>query len=401
MADLKQTLPMRLQEELERLLLRSEKLLVSLPGSMGEALAVTDRRAFVIRENQTGLSPRCDTYVHSLATVTSAEAVLSSTGGYIELKLAEPAADPEHARVYFPSYDLEKFKAAADCIAQTARSWSEQPAGDESVEASAPEGKSCPKCGQPAGYRHTFCASCGVQLRAICSTCNNPSPFGSRYCTACGTELMPFSPECARCGGRIGNWMDYCVWCGAWRGRKCTACNARAAEGAMHCYACGRKLGSDQVPAGAHRRVAFAQERPPEAVQPDDERTPVRPAAEPQTAAEHNARGQQLFESERMQEAITEFRLAVQMEPDNPTYHCNLAVALDETDRDDEALAEYERTLELDPNDATALLSLGYLYNESGDTERARQAWRKVVQVAPDSAEAQEAADNLRHQEQL
>jgi Flp pilus assembly protein TadD len=113
------------------------------------------------------------------------------------------------------------------------------------------------------------------------------------------------------------------------------------------------------------------------------------------TAEQHNQRGRELFDSEDLEGAIREFQLAVEADPGNASYHCNLAVAYDEHEQDTEALAEYENTLRLDANDLTALLSLGYMYNENEEVDKAKESWNRVIQIAPDTAEAQEAQTNL------
>jgi Flp pilus assembly protein TadD len=118
-------------------------------------------------------------------------------------------------------------------------------------------------------------------------------------------------------------------------------------------------------------------------------------------AAGHNASGATLFDQEKVEEAIEEFRRAVMLDPDNGSYHCNLAVAYDEADQDDDARREYERALELNPNDTTALLYLGYLLNEKDEHERAAELWRRLAQLAPGTPDAEEAEQNLRAQEAL
>ncbi len=94
-------------------------------------------------------------------------------------------------------------------------------------------------------------------------------------------------------------------------------------------------------------------------------------------------------------------RSAVGLDPENSSYHCNLAIAYDENEQDDKAFGEYDRTLQLNPNDLTALLSLGYMYNENDEVDKAQAAWRKVIQIDPNCAEANEAEENLRNQDKL
>ena len=112
--ELKMELSMLLNAELAKQLLPGEGVRISLPGSFGEALVVTDKRAIVVRECDSG--PGCQTHAYALADVSGATAAASGTGGYIELQLSQPPAEPNEARVYFPTYDLDKFKQAAEFI---------------------------------------------------------------------------------------------------------------------------------------------------------------------------------------------------------------------------------------------------------------------------------------------
>jgi Flp pilus assembly protein TadD len=200
----------------------------------------------------------------------------------------------------------------------------------------------------------------------------------------------------------------YCRECGAVLVVSCAACGGRIMPDDKHCRYCGRLLGTDRVDPRAaramHARMTAAQQAQAPSQDETVPETPAGPAeSTPAMAAAegHNQRGREMFDREDIQGAVKEFQAAVDLEPDNASYHCNLAVAYDENDQDELALREYEKTLELDPNDPTALLSLGYMYNENNQPEKARQAWDRILEIAPLSAEAQEVQDNLRHQGEL
>jgi len=418
---------MLLRQEMDKQLIAGENVLVSLPGSFGEALAVTDRRAFVIRECEGGVAQGCNVHSYLLGIIKSAEAFSTGTGGYIELSVSEPVSDPEATRVYFPSYDLAKFQSAAAYISELVASVSSpvaQAAAPVGQAVAAPSGGvACPKCGAAVGSDSTFCGGCGVQLRLRCATCGSSSPAGVKFCDACGSAFKEAPAGCPKCGALIQRWQSYCTECGSILQQTCAACGGNVREEWKYCSHCGRQLGTGYINprTSAARRI---QERlntldttatagsvfggsTPIIEAPEEEETP---AATPQAPAPanagsgaeyHNQLGREYFDKDDIEGAIREFRAAIAADPNNPSYHCNLAVALDEDDQDEEALNEYETTLSLDPKDLTALLSLGYMYNEGEEQAKATEVWNKLLEIAPDSAEAQEVRENLRQQGNL
>jgi len=419
--DLKRDLSMLLDQELGKQLLPGERVLVSLPGSFGEAFVVTDRRAVVLREKDSG--PGCDIHAYPMASVSGAEAAASGTGGYIEVKLAEPPAEPDLARVYFPTYDLERFQKAAEFVKQmlssVAAAASSLQAPPSSRQGSIPGGMgggACPQCGAALDPESAFCAQCGAQARVICSECGASSPRGGKYCRYCGRSIQEMDPTCRKCGARVVRGMTFCTECGSVLQESCANCGGRVVDVWKFCAYCGRQLGTGYVnPRTAvarhiQSRIGEAQQAEqqtdqlPSAMAPSPPQVQTGPAAPDdasRTAEQHNQRGRELFDSEDLQGAIREFQAAVQLDPGNASYHSNLAVAYDENEQDAEALAEYENALRLDPNDVATLLCLGYMYNENEEADKARDAWNRILEIAPDSAEAQEARSNLDSMKQL
>jgi Flp pilus assembly protein TadD len=66
--------------------------------------------------------------------------------------------------------------------------------------------------------------------------------------------------------------------------------------------------------------------------------------------------------------------------------HNNLGVCLDKEGRQDEAIAEYRKALEIKPDYSEALNDLGVVYYEKGDLEAAIAQYRKALETQPDSA---------------
>ncbi|MCE5321996.1 zinc ribbon domain-containing protein [bacterium] len=404
-ADLKKSLSMGLEDALKAQLVAGENIIISLPGSFGEAFAVSDKRAFVVRDCDSGLNAECKVFSYPLPDVADITVASSGTSGYIELTLRTPVADAEQARVYFPSYDLGIFQRAVDYI-NKALSSTQMPQSTPAADISGAVGNKCPKCGVAVEEQSIFCVSCGEQLRQICSQCTSSSPVGSQYCSHCGRKFIAYNPHCPKCGSRIMRWMQYCPECGSMLQKICVACGASIQPDWTHCANCGRLIGSDRLDPrsamNAQRRLQELRNSESQSSKPAEP-----PAPEPQQSAsqmvaeDYNKRGLKYFENGELEQAVREFKTAVELEPENASYHCNLAVAYDENDDDEPAFAEYSKTLELDPNDLTALLSLGYMYNEHGEHSKAEGVWNKIIAIAPDSAEAQEVRDNLRHQGQL
>lgn len=403
MNDLNRELPMNLTESLEREFISGEKIIISLPGSFGEAFVVSDKRLFVIRDCESGIETGCKIADFPLGNVDSVEVTATSTGGVLSVNLGEPVSDPEMARLYFPSYDVTLFKQAAEEVNKMLSDNQSSQVGVPSASAPTSAG-ACPSCGA-AARNSIYCEACGTQLRPICIGCGSPGAAGAKFCGSCGKEMIEWSPECGKCGNRLqSRWLDFCPECGTVQKVACVACGATIQAGWKHCAHCGRLLGSDRLDphsvSQAKRRIE--QMRASEQEQPSAHSAPaVHSVSSSASAEDRNKRGQELFEEGYLEEAIAEFQVAVALDPNNAFYHCNLAVALDENDQDEEALGEYLKALSIDPNDLTSLLSLGYLYNERNERDKAREVWNRVLEIAPDSAEGIEVKENLRHQDML
>lgn len=412
LSNLKQNLSMGLQDDLSKHLLPTEQTVISLPGSFGEALVVTDRRVILLRDCDAGLNTTCNVYDYAFAKIKGAQALSSSTGGYIELQLTDPVDTPDKARVFFPTYELSRFQTAAAYITEKVTtpvvSTAAAPAG-VAVATPAVNG-ACPGCGSSVSEQMLFCEQCGRQLRQRCQSCHHDSSLAAKFCSYCGRTMEEESALCGKCGGKVSPGQSYCTQCGSSQAINCLACGASIAGSHTYCWNCGRQIGSDRLD---HRTAHAAQSRLREfqerqsqqpAPTPFAESEPVQEtAAVPQNSAaeDYNNRGREFYENDDIENAIREFQMAVTLDPNNASYHYNLAVAYDDDDQNEQALAEYNEALRLNPSDVATLLALGYMYNENGEGAKAQAVWNKVLEIAPDSAEAQEVKDNLRYQQDL
>src|SRR6266404_4632272 len=73
----------------------------------------------------------------------------------------------------------------------------------------------------------------------------------------------------------------------------------------------------------------------------------------------HDGLGQFLLDHGRLDEAIDQFQIALNITPKDPTARTNLGIALTKKGRIDEAIAYFQRVLEDYPNDAKAHANLG------------------------------------------
>lgn len=97
------------------------------------------------------------------------------------------------------------------------------------------------------------------------------------------------------------------------------------------------------------------------------------------------------LENEREVEAESTYLELIELAPDEPLGHANLAVALLRQDRKDAALAAIEHALELGGNRADLLLIRGDILQWSSRHEEALVEYRRAASTAPDDPETQYA----------
>lgn len=82
-------------------------------------------------------------------------------------------------------------------------------------------------------------------------------------------------------------------------------------------------------------------------------------------------------------EAETEFRRAIELEPNAERGHHVYSLYLNDMGRNEEAIADIKKSLEVDPLSVLARWNLGYFYITSGVPERAAEEFRKTLEMAP------------------
>ena len=108
----------------------------------------------------------------------------------------------------------------------------------------------------------------------------------------------------------------------------------------------------------------------------------------PEYAEAHSNLGNALRSDGRFDEAIEQFERAIKINPNAAIAHCNLGVVYDEKGRPKEAVDSYRRALALDANYAEAHNNLGNALDELGEQDDAIVHYRRALAARPTYAEA-------------
>ncbi len=379
-SSLQETLADNLQAAIDKKLTVGEAVLMTLAGAHGEGLAATDRRVILVREQMPILAGEteidCFDYPYDQISTVRVEDAIG--GGHLRLVLITPPVDEKEVTLYFPPYALSQFDGAAARIRMLVDQTRSVPVGGVPVapHVTAPPSL-CKVCGLPVdegGWN--YCAACGAGQGPVCGFCDTLLPTGAQFCPRCGISAQHArGPDCAGCGRLVSVAFAFCPQCGAAQGNRCARCAGRILDEWRQCPACGQA--TEQTVIGTRPDVAPSERQ--------------EPAGEPSTAEEHNAEGRRFYEAENLGEAVAHFQTAIELDPRNPLYHCNLGVVFAELGQDVAAIAEYEAAVKLAPNDPTPYLNLGYFHSERDNDNEARAALEKVIEVAPGTPEAEEA----------
>ena len=95
-------------------------------------------------------------------------------------------------------------------------------------------------------------------------------------------------------------------------------------------------------------------------------------------------RAQQLTESHRFSEALSELDAALAINPHNAAWHAQRGFLLDELGESEQAVAAYEHSLTIDPDDREVSLALGHALLNMGRFARAANLLQELVRKFPD-----------------
>ena len=95
-----------------------------------------------------------------------------------------------------------------------------------------------------------------------------------------------------------------------------------------------------------------------------------------------------LYQKGQVSDAIARFRKVLALRPADPLNHYNLGIALFYNGQVDEAAAEFRKAVEIQPNYARDLSQLGNAALHRGQVDEAMVLFQTLLQVHPDDAEA-------------
>ena len=106
----------------------------------------------------------------------------------------------------------------------------------------------------------------------------------------------------------------------------------------------------------------------------------------PDDASTHYNRGRALVDKGQVDGAIAEFREALKLRPDDVPSHVGLGMALAGKGQPDAAIAEFREAVRLQPNDFTAHIGLGTALASKGQTDAAIDQFRAALKLRFDNA---------------
>jgi Flp pilus assembly protein TadD len=109
---------------------------------------------------------------------------------------------------------------------------------------------------------------------------------------------------------------------------------------------------------------------------------------DPDRAEAHYNLGIVLLNQGQTDEAAGQLQETIRLKPDDAEAHGNLGVALAKQGRTDEAIREYQEAIRIEPDNASTHSNLGFLLGQQGRADEAIAQLQESIHLKPDSAEA-------------
>ncbi len=109
----------------------------------------------------------------------------------------------------------------------------------------------------------------------------------------------------------------------------------------------------------------------------------------------HAARGGEFLQNKQYPQAETEYRAAIQLDPNNPDLHLNLGIVLSNENDQDGAIREYREAIRLDPNNDQAHINLGNRLRYKNDEDGAMREYKEAIRISPNNEDAHTALGDV------
>ena len=107
----------------------------------------------------------------------------------------------------------------------------------------------------------------------------------------------------------------------------------------------------------------------------------------------HNALGNALADTGRLDDALSQYRQAVELDPDFADAHSNIAIILARRGELAQAIVESQKALAIPPEDASSHVRLATLLVRSGRLDLALSHYRRALEIDPGSIDARTGLD--------
>lgn len=123
------------------------------------------------------------------------------------------------------------------------------------------------------------------------------------------------------------------------------------------------------------------------------------PETEIERAAPFFEKGTDLFNENKKEEAIEEYKKALVIQSDYLPATFNMAIALGDLERYDEALAILQEVIDNDASILESYDSLGYIYYKKGDFQSAQKQYNKILELDHDNTKAKNSLEILKREQ--